>query len=509
MIFAIYSFYTSTPIYIHNIDPSYEYLANANNLLNGKLPGHLDHPGFTMQIFISLIILFFIFLRYIFKNNDSFDFNLDYVENSEFYGIFVIVVLILLQTISLWLLTKTLLVYTRHILALFLPLFVLLSLNLLNFITSIRPESLNFTLTILYVAFLIKLSLATSKYIKIKYVFIIAIIVAIGIFSKITFAPFLITIFLIGLKRLRVLFLICCASFSLILLYPIKSILSVEWFVKILTNSGRHGESLPPKLFVNIFQDIINLIFIMFPTVGISLLIFLLFIFRHYRTGSSDNYSLIIDLTILIFSHTIITFKNFEYQDTLNLTILGAVLLIILLSKLFPISEKYSLTVKIFFFSTLLILLNHYLKIDTKIFDFASSYSKKDDGFNSTSEKLVSDRNIVISQYGIPTRFSALIFGELYYGDGSLGEYLYNIYPYNVEFNIWDNSFYFANGSQLFCNDLLTFNEGNVILSISPKNQVDSRSLLKHFEIIHSEDILVNSNFKFIRLLKFNCVKIN
>jgi hypothetical protein len=45
------------PYYLaHNLDPDYCYLLNALNIINGRAPAHVDHPGTTLQCFEALIL---------------------------------------------------------------------------------------------------------------------------------------------------------------------------------------------------------------------------------------------------------------------------------------------------------------------------------------------------------------------------------------------------------------------------------------------------------------------
>jgi hypothetical protein len=45
------------PYYLaHNLDPDYCYLLNALNIINGRPPAHVDHPGTTLQCFEALIL---------------------------------------------------------------------------------------------------------------------------------------------------------------------------------------------------------------------------------------------------------------------------------------------------------------------------------------------------------------------------------------------------------------------------------------------------------------------
>lgn len=46
----------ATPFYLHNADPEYCYFFNALNILQGKSPGHVDHPGTPLQMLGALVI---------------------------------------------------------------------------------------------------------------------------------------------------------------------------------------------------------------------------------------------------------------------------------------------------------------------------------------------------------------------------------------------------------------------------------------------------------------------
>ena len=50
----------SAPYYWYNLvsaDPAYVYLFNGLSILFGVAPGHVDHPGTPLQLFVAFIIL--------------------------------------------------------------------------------------------------------------------------------------------------------------------------------------------------------------------------------------------------------------------------------------------------------------------------------------------------------------------------------------------------------------------------------------------------------------------
>ena len=427
---------------------------NGVNLLHFQPPGHLDHPGFPLQILIAITLKFVFIVRYTLVQNSNLALKNDFVLHSEIYATGVVTVLILIQVISVFYLCYRIYhLYYSWIVALY-PILILSNFEILNFITTVRPESLLFSLTNILLALFISYLQDNSLKRKIVSVSYMGLIIALGILTKITFAPFLILIFFLRPIKLKMIFALSFASVLILLLVPIRSNLSPSWFINILTNRGRHGTYVEPKdfsQFINSIQDINNQVT---PYFYLSLLSFaFFFLFRNSIDSLSWN---ILTLTIsLILVFSLLNFKDTSPQDFVSLTSICSLIVVISLIEVGNLTFKF-LSMKIFLVNYLLIfILIAHLFYSVLLSNHNLLQLQTRDSNHIKNSLYTKSGAYIISSFKVPTQFSALMFGNFYYGPGIVSDELYSKYPRNIEFNIWDNQFYNARGNRLECHNFL------------------------------------------------------
>ena len=473
----IFSARSQLPLYENNIDPGYEYLINGLNIVYFKLPGHLDHPGFPLQILISLIISSIFLVKSNFYFLSDFDLKKDFVINSEFYALSTISTLIFIQIATVIFVCFVLNRYFRTpIIGLF-PLLLCLNPEMTKFITTIRPESLIFSLTNILISLFIIYNHSNSRKTKNILSYFMGVLVAIGILTKIIFAPFL--LLFIFLKKFRFKFLFAFLSTFILFLIPLRSNISPEWFINIILQRGRHGDSLPTKNFSELLSDILELNNSVTPLFISTFLCFLIISFFHKRIDPKLLKIVFFNFFfIAIFS--LLNFKDAYPQDFVSLISLCGIFIILSLILLYNYLNINLNFISIFFFN--LIFLIFFVRIVFSVLE-SSSYTKRlisveDSSIYRTS---VADSNtFIVSSFKVPTKFSALLFGNFYYGPGIIDDELFSKYPRNIEFNIWDNYFYSSQGEKLSCtylNNLLNNFNRIYLVSNSPIQFIEKASV--------------------------------
>ncbi len=458
---------TQLPIFKHNIDPGYEYLLNGINLIHFQPPGHLDHPGFPLQILIAITFRAVFVFRYILFQNPNLNIKSDFVLQSEVYALGVISVLMLIQIISvLWLCKKIYNHYKSIFVALY-PILIFSNFEIMNFITTIRPESLLFSLTNLLIAFFISYFKNGSVKKVGRSVIYMGIIVALGILTKIIFAPFLVVFFFLKQTRFKLIFTFSFLSAFITIVFPIRSSLSLSWFINIVSNRGRHGDYVEPKNFLQFLNGLQELNIQVTPYFYLSLSFFVFFyFFRKSIDPLTWNVLFISITTILLFS--LLNIKDASPQDFISLTSLCSLVVVLSLIEFKAlINRLQNKNVTLFFYSFMIIFVIHLVYSLLLVNQAILNYKLRDSKhvYNYLSSNL---NSYVVSSFKVPTQFSALMFGNFYYGPGIISDELYSKYPKNIEFNIWDNQFYNARGDRFKCQELSNLlSDSNGILVIT------------------------------------------
>ncbi|NQV84202.1 MAG: hypothetical protein HQ494_10325 [Rhodospirillales bacterium] len=179
-----------------NLDPDYFYLLDALNILNLTTPGHVYHPGTTVQWLAALILR-------LTHPVMSFD-NLTglVLAESEFYLGLIAVVFTMFNGLALWALGAVgRRVFGGWTAALFLQLAPFMSMVVLKHSYHVKPEAL-LVLTMLVQASTAVLSLTPGLMARRRWRFAIAfgVIAGFGVATKITAFPvFLLPVFVLGI----------------------------------------------------------------------------------------------------------------------------------------------------------------------------------------------------------------------------------------------------------------------------------------------------------------------
>lgn len=226
-----------------NYDPDYIYLLNSLNIAHLIGVGHFDHPGTPVQVFGAIIIR----LAYLFRTSTADSFKIDVLRNAEFYLEVInrsILVLNALLAIALGFIVYKL---THKIwLALLLELSPFCSFIILNYgLTKVSPEPMIVTVSlILTILTILRLELKKFPLREHWLALLYALLIGLGIATKITFFPLAIfPLFALTKLRYHLIYLAGISIFFLFFTLPIykKYRAFVNWVYQLFFHTGRHG----------------------------------------------------------------------------------------------------------------------------------------------------------------------------------------------------------------------------------------------------------------------------
>ena len=257
------------PIYSNPIeydqDPAYVYLYSGLTILRKSIPQHVDHPGTPFQIFMALLILVgFLFARIFSAQGDlpTADLATFVIQNSEGILLASGVVTSSITILLLFLFGKQIYRYTRSILAALVAQIFVFSWS--SNWGGIPLEGANlFVARALYPAPEAMLTIITLAYLTLLTPTIaplfcqldpefnldsklrsksIGVLAAMGLFTKVTFAPILLLLFTVhgsAKKVVRISFIVTSLLFVLFLSSRLDYIAS--WLIKNAIHSGQYG----------------------------------------------------------------------------------------------------------------------------------------------------------------------------------------------------------------------------------------------------------------------------
>jgi hypothetical protein len=448
----------------NNSDPEYAYLLNFLNITQLKTPGHTDHPGTPLQI-LGGIIIQITFLIQSLTHSVSSNIVEAVLEDPEFYLLIVNTVLLILTTVSLFLLGLTAFFLCQN---LTLSLLVQLSPFLWTpLIQSIRvsPEPLLFCLTQLFVILLL-FYLYSDVERSPRFALAIGVIFGLGVGTKVTFLPLGLVVFLLPGWRKKGLFLVTAIITFFLATIPIVSQYSrvFEWLRSIATHTGTYGGGnsglVDVSALPNTFSDLLEKDSLFFYLIGLSALIFfiitfyfLLYGFKKTDLQNSSNfltlkksYSLFVCILLIILVQLLLTLKHPAIHYLLPAMGLCSLLVLVqvrLIGEILTPSSKYITAKNISFFAVgmyfILIINNTYGPILLLKQQSAFYFSEIE-----TIHSLIRNEynNCVhVRYYRSSDKEYALKFGDDFAAN-QYSQILQSIYPNGVFYNIWSKKYY-------------------------------------------------------------------
>ncbi len=476
--------------FLTGVDPEYCYLFNGLNVAHLQFPWHVDHPGSTLQLLSAIVIR----IVHFFHNQGTLD--EDVFRNPDLFLFSINTTICLIHTSILFVIGYIVYRNSKNIwLSVFFQLTPFMSYTVLSLLNRVIVEQL-FISIILCLAIVVFLFINNQKNngekILDKYLILFALIVGLGIATKITFAPLAVIPFILlpGIKKKMIfsflsLFLFAVFAFFIFNRWGYYT----HWVRNLFSHSGQYGSG--PSNIIDSSSFIINIksIFstdVFFPIIFIVLFISCLFYFIPFLKVKRKNdlyFKGLLGVTLAMIFMIIIVAKQFKYfylTPALLLMILGLYFVIIIYSRPFPILKK-----KIIIIPALIIFgfCGYYFEVK-KIFDYHTSNVNRNTPYLQTLN-IIQEKNsnipvlILSNYYGAPYKEYSLFFGDSWCGEKMKSWYnvtLIKLYPtiyfyhnWNNLFNWWENSFSFI--------DLLKKHKNIILYSGDPEleNSLDSK----------------------------------
>lgn len=228
----------------HGLDPDYFYLLDALNLVNLTTPGHVAHPGVTVDVLGALTLA----LRHLGAGADAI--TAAVLAQPEAHLRLISSVFVALNGAALLVLGAV----GFHVFGSLVPALILqsapfLSTTILKQAFHVRPETL-LVLAVLMLAALIVAALGPGALARRRTAFALAFAATIGfgVATKVTFAPlWLAPVFLLGHRRTIVLYAVASAAAVLFFTLPAAGAWGTiaDWLGRVLVASGAHGQGAP------------------------------------------------------------------------------------------------------------------------------------------------------------------------------------------------------------------------------------------------------------------------
>lgn len=229
----------------YRFDPNYAYLFNGLGLLHGVTPGHIDHPGTTVQELAAITILLkwsIVTLGGIKQSiTDS------VLSSPEQYLSAINFVLLILDAAAVGLAVWVFIKRTGRVwLSLLTPALMMCSPSVLESLAAVKPEPLMIALAIPVVLLALPI-IQLDRRAQFGRAALLGVVLGAGIVTKITFAP----LALFALALPEIMFVAVAGLFTVvawgILVMPIWPVLTVmlNWQQGLATHQGAYGEGAP------------------------------------------------------------------------------------------------------------------------------------------------------------------------------------------------------------------------------------------------------------------------
>lgn len=226
------------PVWASYPDPGYNYLLAGASLVSGGAPALVYHPGSSFQLLVGLLE------RLTFWVSGEQTFFVDVVSRPEFYAQAVGVGVAALYVLSLCAVAWRMLIAWGWLPSLVFQLMILWGLPV---IASARyhlwPESLVLSSSLLVVALLAPLMTGRTYRPSAGVAALLGAVCAIGVSSKVVFAPLIVLAILVLPVRRLWIFVVSFTAMLVAVVLPLgsRAIFMWNWFSGVTLSTGRHG----------------------------------------------------------------------------------------------------------------------------------------------------------------------------------------------------------------------------------------------------------------------------
>jgi len=497
-----------------SVDPEFCYLFNGLNIAHLQFPWHIDHPGSPLQLLSGIVIR----IVHLFHNQGTLD--EDVFRNPDLFLSWINTTIYLLHAITIFVIGFVISKISKNIaLGVFFQLTPFISYTVLSLLSRVMVEQLFITiiLCLILFTFIYINNLNIQKRIIDKYLILFALIIGLGIATKITFAPLAVIPFMLlpGFKKKVVFSFLTLFSFAIFAL-PIFNRWGyfTHWIRNLFNHSGQYGSG--PSNIVDTNSFILNIKTIFTTDVFFPIIFFVLIIacliyplpFLKTKRKNDLHFKGLLGVAIATIFMILIVSKQFKYfylTPALLLMILGIYLVFTIYSRPFPFLKKKIIIIPAFI---IFIFCGYYFEAK-KIFLYHSSDVNRNEPYLLTLNKVQKDylnkpTLILSNYYGAPYKEYSLFFGISWSGERMKNWYaatLTKLYPntyfyhsWNNLFNYWDNSFSFIDLLKRYNNLILFSGDPELENSLNSKlhginRQIDTKFNKVYFNEITKETI--------------------
>lgn len=453
-----------------NSDPEYAYLLNGLALLNGHSPGHVDHPGTTVQMLSAVVIKIKHTIRII-SDASTPTINLDVLQDPEGYLhtihdviAFGIAFLYFAIAVQVFYITKFIWV------AIGFQIFPFLSISIIHALARVSPDPFLIITVLLGTLLLVEINKNKLDHYPFWQSILMGLFLGIGIVTKIIFLPFLLLVFWFPRTRDRIIAFSTFIASILLLTIPIWSRYTyfLNWATNLITKQGSHGTGPqgvfpPPQTLMENLKQLVWLEPIFFIMLGF-LVVYTIMIGKNRSLDNKLEFCRgLLVLCILVLQLIMsMKFPNPRYMIHTQV-FLGYVFLMIIF-KIKSTLSKNSYIHKIVRFSLMTILIGFGV-MHTFIFFRISQTIKTPSNTKIIDEIIKADYGQckIIPYYGASDLSYALMFGNQY-SDRYFSEPLSEIFPNAIEYDRWKQIIVSISGENKEDEIVNLLNKGNCIL---------------------------------------------
>jgi hypothetical protein len=333
---------------------------------------------------------------------------------------------------------------------------------------------------------------------------ILGIMTAIALTNKIILIPFFIFFILIFQIRDKIKYVAITLLTGFILMLPVKSSLSITWFLLIIKNPGRWGEKGNSKTLPEILNDILELWFHDYPLI-IVCFGFLVLWFVMNKVNNEQQNLVLIRYIILIILFTGLSLKDAQTRDFISLATISSVLIILIMDKFEKFWSKRPIPIRKFDAITLSLVIYTVFMI-TKSIESGDKITKNFYPINHKSKPLAIDRNFMMGFYRSPSHAAALMFGDMYYGPSRYLKQISTLYPNYFEYDIWSKNFYSTSGTKYSCQQIENKVENEKMYTfISTDVDTDKLFSASDPEFNFAKSEIIDANVMRTQILEIRC----
>jgi hypothetical protein len=483
----------TVPFYFKHSDPAYEYLINGINLIYGMTPGHADHPGSTVQWTLSLTHRIYFALA-----GKSIDIRRDFVEFPENYALTFSIFSILLHAIIIFCITIKLYKTFQNVLNLFFPtIFIIIGFRYFDQLVGIKPENFLILTSGLLVYGLLDFEVKTELKNRLTPI-VYGIILGIGVSTKVTFLLFTPIFFLLkGIKEKNI-FIVIFISTLFILNINLYGNFNYKWFLNIIFNGGRHGQE-GSKNFLRTLNDLRDVTVFFYPSILFLIILSLILIVLNKKNKIVNLKKLrIIKINYLfVFLGLLLVVKESYARDFVIIIPFISLLITVHLSTILKMSftkkNPYLILASILLpVITIMLTIIAFLNTTNMITENETYALEGGRTVFEDFHKLNSEKgHIIITDYDTPTKFAALQFGNVMYGESAVKEQVDEKYPTSLY--IIADTIFNGKGEKIGCQLFSQFKVENRKIYIFVRSPHEIKARLN--SSVHGYDFVFVNNF--------------